>query len=304
MTIAVGEKKSVVGLKDLYIALVTQDDASAYAADAPQAFAPAVSASHRPVTNTKNQYADDAPFDTLINEGETVIDIEVTAIPLSLLALVLGKEFDAATGRMFDNGGIPPDVALSFRSKKSNGSFKYFQYLKGKFSAPSEEQATATDTPDPKTARISFTAIKTTYEFDLGDINEGVKRVVGDEDATGFSGTTWFDAVQVPVAGAPSALDCTPSPADDATNQLIGVAITLTFNNALAGAVERGVSLVRADTMAPITLTRTLSADRKVLTLGHANLTAGTTYLLVLAGVVDVYGQTLADTVYNFATAA
>jgi phi13 family phage major tail protein len=304
MTVASGEKKSVVGLRDLYIALVTQDDAAAYAADTPQAFAPAVTASHKPVSNKKTQYADDGPFDVLFNEGETVIDLEVTAIPLSLLALVLGKEFDTATGRMFDNGGIPPDVALSFRSKKSNGSYKYFQYLKGKFSAPGEDQATATDSPDPKTAKISFTAIKTTYEFDLGDINEGVKRVVGDEDAADFAGTSWFSAVQVPVAGSPSALTCTPSPADEAVSQAINVAITLTFANPLAGAVENGVSLVRADTMAAITLTRTLSTNRKVLTLGHANLTLDKTYLIVLAGVVDVYGQAFADTVYSFTTAA
>ena len=304
MVIAAGEKKSVVGLRDLYIALVTQDDISAYAAGTPQAFAPAVTASHKPTSNSKTQYADDGPFDVLFSEGETVIDIEVTAIPLSLLALVLGKEFDAATGRMFDNGGIPPDVALSFRSKKSNGSYKYFQYLKGKFSAPSEDQATETDTPDPKSTRISFTAIKTTHEFDLGDVNAGVKRVVGDEDTTGFSGTTWFDAVQVPVAGAPAALTCTPSPADAATNQVVTVAITLTFNNALAGDVERGVALVRGDTAAPITITRALSADRKVLTLGHPSLTASKTYLIVVAGIVDVYGQALADTVYDFATAA
>lgn len=297
------EKKSVVGLRDLYIALVTQDDVDAYAADAPQAFAPAVNASHKPTSNSKTQYADDGAFDVLTSEGETKIDLEVTAIPLSMLALALGKEFDAATGRMFDNGGVPPDLALSFRSIKSNGKYKYFQYLRGKFSAPEEEQATKTDTPEPKTTKISFTAVKTTHEFDLGDVTEAVKRVVGDEDAADFDGATWFDAVQVPVAGSPSALTCTPSPADGASAQAVSVAITLTFSNPLAGNVERGVALVRADTAAPITITRTLSADRTVLTLGHSNLTAAKTYHIVLAGVADVYGQALVDTVYDFATA-
>lgn len=303
MTIAAGEKKSVVGLRDLYIATVTQDDASAYAAGTPQTFAPAVNASHKPTSNSKTQYADDAAFDVLFSEGETKIDLDVTGIPLSLLALVLGKEFDAATGRLFDNGGIPPDMALSFRSKKSNGSFKYYQYLKGKFSAPEEEQATETDTPEPKTTKITFTAIRTTYAFNLGSKTEGVKRVVGDQDATGFSGTTWFSSVQVPVVGSPSAFTCTPSPADAATNQAVSVAITLTFSNPLAGNVENGVALIRDDTAAPITVTRTLNAARTVLTLGHANLTAAKTYLIVLAGVKDMYGQTLADTVYDFATA-
>lgn len=303
MTIAAGEKKSVVGLRDLYIALVTQDDTSAYAAGTPQYFAPAVTANIAPKSNSKTQYADDGPFDVLFSEGETVITLEVTAIPLSLLALVLGKVFDAATGRMFDNEGTPPDVALSFRSKKSNGAYKYIQYLKGKFSVPSEEYATITDSPEPKSTTISFTAIKTIYEFDMGGVNKSSKGTVGDEDATGFSGTIWFSAVQVPVVGSPSALTCTPSPADGATAQVVTVPITLTFNNALAGDVERGVALVRSDTMAPIALTRTLNAARTVLTLSHPSLTAAKTYLIVVAGIVDVYGQALADTVYDFATA-
>lgn len=304
MTIAAAEKKSVIGLRDLYITLVTQDDVDAYAAGTPQAFAPAVTASHKPVSNSKTQYADDGAFDVMFSEGETKIDLEVTAIPLSMLALVLGKEFDATTGRMFDNVGTPPDVALSFRSIKSNGSYKYFQYLKGKFSTPDEDQATKTDSPDPKTTKISFTAIKTTHEFDLGDVTEAVKRVVGDEDAADFSGTTWFDAVQVPVAGSPDAFTCTPSPIDGATDQTIGVALVYTFSNPLAGNAENGVSLVRADTAAAITITRTLNAARTVLTLGHANLTLAKTYLVVLAGVTDMYGQALGDTAYDLTIAA
>jgi phi13 family phage major tail protein len=306
MTVQAAEKKSVIGLRDLYIGWVTQDDADAYAAEAPTIFAPAVTASHKPTSNSKTQYADDGQFDVIINEGETQITLEVTNIPLSVLAWVLGKVFDAATGRMFDDAGTPPDVALSFRSKKSNGSYKYYQYLKGKFSTPEEEQATMADSPDPKTIKIIYTAIKTTYLFDLigdGSVMDGAKRVVGDEDATDFDGDTWFDAVQVPVAGAPAAFTCTPSPVDGAAAQAVGVAIVLTFSNPLAGGVEKGVALVRQDTSAAITLTRSLSADRTVLTLGHASLTGAKTYNIVLAGVSDMYGQTLVDTVYDFATA-
>jgi hypothetical protein len=176
--------------------------------------------------------------------------------------------------------------------------------LKGKFTTPDEDQATKTDSPDPKTIKISFTAVKTTHEFDLGDVTEGAKRVVGDEDATGFSGTTWFAAVQVPVAGAPDAFTCTPSPIDGATDQAIGVALVYTFSNPLAGNAEDGVALVRADTAAAITITRTLNAARTVLTLGHANLTLAKTYLVVLAGVTDMYGQALGDTAYDLTIAA
>lgn len=298
------QQKSVVGLRDLYYALVTQDDVDAYAAGTPAIFAPAVAASHKPKNSSKIQYADDGAFDTLTAEGETEIELEVTNVPLSVLAEALGKEYDAATGRMFDNAGaVAPDVALGFRSKKSNGSYKYFWYLKGKFSQPDEEQATQGEAPEPKTLKIKYTAVKTVYAFDLGDINDGVKRVVGDEDIAGFSETGWFTSVQVPVAGSPAAFTCTPSPADGASAQSTSVAITLTFSNPLQSGMEDRVTLIRADTAAPIALTRSMNAARTVLTLGHSALTAAKTYHIVLPALLDLYGQALAETVYDFATA-
>lgn len=297
------ERKSVLGLRDLYIAIITQDDASAYAAGTPQYFAPAVNASQAPTTNSKTQYADDAPFDVMNAEGDTKIDIEVTAIPLEMQALVLGKVYDVATGRMFDNGGTPPDVALAFRSIKSNGSYVYYWFLKGKFSAPQQETATKTDTPEPKQTKIVFTAVKTIHAFDLGDIEDGVKRVVGDEDADDFDGSSWFSAVQVPVVGAPDAFTCTPSPADAATGVAITISPTLTFSNPLAGGAEKGIIITSA-AGAPVALARTLNAARTVVTLNpDSNLSGATDYLIVVAGVTDVYGQALATTVYDFETA-
>jgi phi13 family phage major tail protein len=298
------EKKSVVGLRDLYIALVSQDDASAYAAGSPQAFAPAVNASHRLTSSTQIQYADDGVFDQLSAEGETKIELEVTNIPLDMLALVLGKTYDGDTGRFFDHEGEAPDVALSFRSVKSNGAYKYFQYLKGRFSTPDEDQATKADKVDPKTLKITFTAVKTTYEFEVSTgVEKGVKRVIGDEDISGFDGADWFDAVQVPVMGSPSALTCTPSPADAATGVTVSTNIVLTFSNPLAGNAENGIVLT---TVAGVikACSRTLNAARTVVTLDPTtNMAGATQYLVIVPGVTDIYGQSLADAVYDFTTA-
>jgi phi13 family phage major tail protein len=299
-----GEYKSNLGLRDLYYALVTQDDASAYAAGTPVQLAPMMTASISPASNTKTQYADDGPFDTMSSEGETKLEFEVTQIPIEVRAIILGKIYDATTGRLFDNGGNPPDIALSFRSVKSNGKYHYVQYLKGKFTPPSKELAAKTDSPEPKSTKITFTAIKTTYQFvQSASITDGSKGVEGDEDIAAFSGTTWFSSVQLPVYTTPSALTCTPSPADGASSQATSVAITLTFNNALAGGKENGIGLLRSDTMAAIAVTRSINAARTVVTLTHSALTAAKTYLITVNGVTDVFGQSLADAVYDFATA-
>jgi len=294
--------KSVVGLRDLYYAEVTQDDADAYVAAAPAYLAPAMTASQAPASNSKTQYADDGPFDTMVSEGETKIDLEVTNIPLDVIAAITGKEYDAVNGVLYDNGGTPPDMALSFRSKKSNGSYKYYQYLKGKFGAPSEEQASDTDTPDPKPLKLTYTAVKTVYQFDLGAINDGAKRVVADEDTTSLTVANWFTAVQVPSAGSASALTCTPSPADAATGVAVSISPTLTFNNALVTGVT-GIQMVSA-AGAVVASAITIDATKKVVTINpDSNLSASTKYIITVSGAKDVFGQTLALSAYDFTTA-
>lgn len=304
---ASGEYKSNVGLRDVYYSLVTQDDESAYAAATPAYLAPVMTGTITPASNTKTQYADDGAFDTMSSEGETKLEFELTQIPMQIRAIILGKVFDAASGRIFDNGGTPPDIALSFRSKKSNGSYHYVQYLKGKFTPPTKELASTTDTPDPKATKITYTAIKTIYQWDLiGDASlmDGAKGVEGDDDISGFDGDTWFNAVQVPSAGSPSALTCTPSPADAATGVAAGVSPTLTFNNALAGTPTSGISLVRVSTGAAIAGTITLDGTRKIITINPtADLATGAQYLIVVSGVTDIYGQAFATTVYDFTIA-
>lgn len=296
-------QKSFVGVDQIYYALVTTDDASAYAAGTPVAFAPAMNIAQAPKSNSKVQYADNQPFDTMSSEGETELDIEVTGLPLDVHAAILGRVYDAATGRMFDNGGTPPDIALGFRAKKRGGDYRYYWFLKGAFQSFSEEQATETDTPDPKSTKLKFTAVRTIHQFALtGSLTDSVKRIVGETSDAAFSATTWFAAVQSPVVGSPSALTCTPSPADAATGVAVTVDVTLTFSNALAGNSENGIILM-TDAGVIKACARTINAARTIVTLNPTtNLAGTTTYLVAVPGVVDVYGQTLADTVYDFTT--
>jgi hypothetical protein len=102
--------------------------------------------------------------------------------------------------------------------------------------------------------------------------------------------------------GSPSALSVTTVPADAATGVSVSADLTATFNNELAAGAENGIILTSAAGV-PVSCVRTIDAARKVVTLNPASSLSGTTdYLLVIAGLHDVFGQTLADTVKNFTT--
>src|SRR5512139_1460245 len=248
MAINSGEYKSTIGVTSLYCASITEDSATAYSAGTPAYFAPVAEIGAEPAVNRETQYADDNPYDTFVSEGETTLTMTVTGIPPEMLATVLGKTFDATTGRVYDTGAVPPDYALGFKSLKSNGSYRYYWYLKGKFSAPSETFLTDSDTPNPQTTEIIYTAVRTTYQHDVGSTNEEVKRVWGDADTDAFDGSTWFSQVQVPGVVAPSALALSSSvPTDGATGISITADQTLTFNNALQSDATARVVISKAD---------------------------------------------------------
>lgn len=300
------EFKSVVGVDRVYTALVTLDNASGYAADTPEHFAPAVELTGEPETSQETQYADNLPFEVMTSEGSTKITLTTTNIPIETLAKYLGKIFDAVSGRMFDQGGnaTPPDAALSFRSMKSNGKYRYFQYLKGKFSVPSDEAATKEAKATPKPAKIVYTAINTVYEFDLGDVDSSVKRVVGDEDTLNFDGSTWHEQVQTPEIVEPDAVALSTSvPAAGASGISKTANFTLTFNNVMDEDVVNCITLLD-DTPALVTVAASLDATKKIVTVTHDALAGTTEHTIVISGAKDIYGQVLASTIVKFTTAA
>lgn len=301
--VAANEYKSKVGLRDIYYALVTQDDQNGYTVGSPVYLAPALTASQEPAVNTKTQYADDGPFDAMTAEGETKITLEVTNVPLSVLAVLTGSVYDNTNVRMFDNGGVPPYIAMGFRSKKSSGGYVYYWYLKGRFSKPKDEAQSDSDTPNPKPNQLIFTALKTIFQWTMGSVVDGVKRVLGDTDATGFSATNWFTAVQTPVYGAVPALTLTPVPADNAGSIVVSAPITLTFSNAIVTGTNGIVLMKQSDRSIP-TATYAINTALKIVTITPTgNLTAATIYYITVADVTDVYGQKLTDTVLKFTTA-
>lgn len=295
--------KSYVGVDSVYYALVTQDDTGAYAAGTPAYLAPIMNISMDVSVNNKTQFADNQPFDIMTAEGETKLSCEITGLTAQTLATILGMIYDVPNARVFDNGGQTPYIAIAFRTLKTDGTYRYFWFLKGRFQKPKEEAATQTDTPDMKSTTLDFIAIKTVFDFALnGSLSDGVKRIFGETSDANFSATSWFNAVQTPAVGSVPAFTATPVPADGATAIAVSVAPTITFSNALVTGTA-GIVLTKNDG-AIVSTTITINAANKIITITPgANLTAATKYLITLSGLKDVYGQSLANTVYDFTTA-
>ncbi len=200
--IQAGAYKSVVGLDNLHYAPVTKDDASGYTAGEVKYLAPVATLKISGTKNTTVQYADDGVFDSTTAEGESTVEIEVTNVPLPLAAELTGKTFNTANGMLIEgSGGDAPEMALMFRSKKSNGKYLYVAYLKGKFALGDDEYQTLEGTPSPKNRKLTFTAMQTIFKFATATGRlESVKSVKVDEDETKSATliASWFTTVPVP----------------------------------------------------------------------------------------------------------
>lgn len=100
-------------------------------------------------------------------------------------------------------------------------------------------------------------------------------------------------------APAPAALSMTTIvPADDASGIAATANIVITFNNKIASEAV----VVTSDAGLVVAGTKTWDVDKKVLTFNPTGTLTADTYIVAIGGVVDIYGQTLADTVKNFTT--
>lgn len=298
-----GEYRSTIGVDQVYIAEVNTDTVATWDADTPEYLAPVAEIKLEPNVSSETQYADDGPYDVMTGEGETKITVTLTGVPAEMLAKLTGEIFDPATGRVSERGATAPWIALSFRSQKSDGGYRYYQFAKGRFTKPKQSAVTRGEKPDPQTVELEYSAVKTTHPFSMyGSVTDGFKVIWGDSGTTNFSATGWFTSVQTPSTSAPSALALSSSvPTDGATGISVSANQTLTFNNALNSAATANVVLLAATGAVKVTATITIDTARKVITIDPGSSLSGTTEYIIAYAVTDIYAQTLSGAI-NFTT--
>lgn len=303
----------IVSVDNLYIAQVIKDDVSGYAAGTPEYFAPIGENKYDPKVSTASSAFDGRIMFNYLSEGISENTITVSGLSEKKIAQVTGKPYDPATGLVYDNGDLSrvPDYALGYRVEIGNGYYKYFWFLKGNFYISATDAKTKGEKIDAISQELIFLPKYTFYEWEVPDpknsgktITVPQKRTIGDTSDPAFKlADAWFDSVVTPSSHvAPAALSLSSStPANNATGILTTAVPVLAFNNAIAD--YDGIILLKADNSV-VSCTMAISTDGKTLTITpSANLTAATAYTIVLAGVIDIYGQKLATQTIKFTTA-
>lgn len=192
------------GVDSLYIAEVTTDTEDEYAAGTPIYLSPVAEVGKTTEASSEAHYYDNLPMMTINSEGPDTISITMAPPELQKLAMIIGKSFDETTGMMVDGERQNKYFAVMYRTKGTDGKYRYVSRLKGTFNIPEESNATENDGTDTTNTAIEFTGIYTTHKFTKGKyVNNkwekgSAKGVVVDTRYDKADVSKFFDAVATP----------------------------------------------------------------------------------------------------------
>lgn len=299
----------ITGIQGAWIAPDVVDSSAGYSAGTPVFMPPAENANWTSSQESVELYGNDVKLDEMYGTETSSIVLRLVGVSEEQDAWIRGKAYIAASGRVIGSGNAePPLRALGLKLAKADGAV-YIWFPKGRFSGGNVVAQTKARGVTPQMREYTFAAAETEKQFTFTDAISGTSKttgltwIKGDSLNPAFDGASWFDQVQTPdTTSAPAAVALsTIVPADAATAILLDATIVLTFNNQIDAS---GVLLLDADG-ALVANSQAWNAAGKILTITPtAALAASTIHYVVVAGVVDVYGQALANVVKSFETGA
>lgn len=187
---------STVGLKNMVIAPVTEDNETATTYGDLQRVAGAIEATITPENNDPDiQYFDDVEGDVLYPDPELTFKTKLADLPLIVQEMIFSNKID-------DNGVLirtandkPGYFAVGFMSEKANGTYRYVWLFKVRAKPVTETYATKEGTSITRqTGEVEWTAIKRT--------SDGRYQAVADEGENGFTAekaAAFLNTVYTPV---------------------------------------------------------------------------------------------------------
>ena len=226
------------GVDKFYFAEVTKDDATGYETATP-IHIPVQEIGKSTDSASEAHYYDNKAMIVVNSESADTIVLTIAPPALDKLAQLIGKSYDETTGMMVDSPRQNKYFAITYRTKGTDGGYRYVTRLKGQFNIPEETYQTENDGTDTNNTQITFTGIYTEYEFNKGVYDgtkwskAGAKGIVVDARYGLANISTFFDEIQTPdsiqVAPIP-VTGVTVSPTSDS----IAVSETLTLTATVA----------------------------------------------------------------------
>lgn len=159
------------GVKGLVFAEVTGDDnetEGGYKTGAVESLAPVAEIGKTVETSSESHYYDNVPLVTIQGEGPDEISIRCAGLTLEKLAKITGRSYDTETGMLVEGPRVTRYFAIGYKTKDSDGKYRYVWRLKGTFAIPADTNVTEDDGTEANGTELTFTGIYTNHIFIKG----------------------------------------------------------------------------------------------------------------------------------------
>lgn len=191
------------GLRDVYVAKVTQNDTEGYTAGTPVKMARAIKAKISDKFTSEKLYSDDGVEGMLQAYEGTDVELEVNTLAAADRAAFFGQAY--LNGFLLKSAeDEAPEVALGYRVRRLNGKFDFVWMYCGRFAQGNEENyetEAASKTARTNTVKGEFYQRKKMDKVDGKDVHLYEVRVDESNLATEDTGAAaaikaWFGKVQ------------------------------------------------------------------------------------------------------------
>ena len=184
------------GVDNLVYAEVLTDTADEITFGEVKPLSPVATVAKSTDSSSEAHYYDNQPMLVINSEAADEISLTVAPLQLDTYADITGKEFDETSGMLIDCEREPKYFAIGYRTKGTDGKYRYVWRLKGSFAIPKETSETENDGTDTTNMELTFTGISTTHKFAKN--NKPAKGIVIDERFVTVDSKTFFNTVQTP----------------------------------------------------------------------------------------------------------
>lgn len=187
------------GVDNLVYAEVTGDDNEAnggYVTGTVKALSAVATIAKATDSSSEAHYYDNKALIVVNSEAADEITLTIAPMSLETQADILGKYFDATTGMYVDSEREPKYFAIGYRTKGTDGRYRYVWRLKGSFAIPDETSETENDGTDTNNTELVYTGISTSHIFTKG--SKAAKGIVVDSAYDLVDFDDFFDSVQTP----------------------------------------------------------------------------------------------------------
>ena len=166
------------GLSEVYICEI-EDTAEAYTPKGtPEQLIPAGEMTASKSIEKAQYYFDNAMYAQSGFEAPTEMSLIGAAVRAAFLAWLEGKDVDATTGAILDDGDWHDKYyAISGKKDYTDGTSEYFWFLKASFGGAEEAAKTKDNTTDASGSTLPFTAYSTIHKFTADGKHRKVVRI-------------------------------------------------------------------------------------------------------------------------------